>query len=109
MSMYVELLSAVFTSDRSEAAGPGELLSLARARRAEMLTSTRHVTSSAERHLTNDVSYDCALIRLCASVGIPATPGSFGQPRDERVRLERALMESGIDLADSTQELRGPV
>jgi hypothetical protein len=100
MSMYVDLLSAVFTSDRSEAAGPGELLSLARARRAQMLTSRRHVPSSAERHLTNDVSYDCALIRLCAAVGIPAAARSFGQPLEERARLERSLAENGIDLAD---------
>jgi hypothetical protein len=104
MSMYVELLSAVFTSDPSEPVGQGELLSLARSRREQKLNPTRHETSSAERHLTHDVNYDCALIRLCAAVGIPATPRSFSQPLDARARLERALAETGIDLADRTQD-----
>jgi hypothetical protein len=101
-------LSAVFTADQPAPAGPGELLSLARLRRVQMLTSTRHVTSSAERHLTKDVNYDCALIRLCASVGIAATPQSFGQPLDARARLEQALAETGIDLAHRAQDPDGP-
>src|SRR6185437_397547 len=104
MSMYVELLSAVFTSDRSGRACLGELRARACSLRAEMLSPVRHVGSSAERHLANDLSYDCALIRLCGAVGIAATPRSFGQPLDARARLERALADAGIDLADLTQD-----
>jgi hypothetical protein len=98
MAMYVQLLSAVLMSDATEAATPGELLSFARTCRQQMLTSLDHARSSAERDLAYDVSYDCALIRLCLAVGLPATPASFGQPRDERARLERALAEVGLDL-----------
>jgi hypothetical protein len=102
MAMYVQLLSAVLSavlvSDATEATTPGELLSLARQRRQQMLTSADHASSSAERDLAYDVDYDCALIRLCLAVGIPATSASFGRPRDERARLERALAEADVDL-----------
>jgi hypothetical protein len=98
MAMYVQLLSAVLTSDQVTPYAPGELLSLARTRRHQMLTSTDH-PRAAERDLAYDVDYDCALIRLCGAHGIPAAPASFGQPRAERTRLERALALAGLDLA----------
>jgi hypothetical protein len=98
MAMYVQLLSAVLTSDATEAATPGQLLSLARLRRHRLLAAADHAYSSAERDLAYDVDYDCALIRLCQAVGLPATPASFSQPRDERSRLERDLSEAGVDL-----------
>jgi hypothetical protein len=99
MAMYVQLLSAVLTSDRADAYAPGELLSLARTRRHQMLTSTSRARPSAERDLAYDVNYDCALIRLCAAAGIETAPASFGQPGVERGRLEHALAEAGVDLA----------
>jgi hypothetical protein len=104
MAMYIQLLSAAHVSDAMETATPGELLSLARLRRHRLLTATDHAHSSAERDLAYDVNYDCALIRLCMAVGLPATPASFGRPRDERARLERALAEAGLDLV--TADLR---
>jgi hypothetical protein len=99
MAMYVQLLSAVLTSDRAISYAPGELLSLARTSRHQMLSPTDSAHLSVERDLANDVTYDCALIRLCAAAGIAATPASFGQPSVERERLERALAEAGVDLA----------
>jgi hypothetical protein len=98
MAMYAQLLSAVLTSDRAVSYAPGELLSLARTSRHQMLTSTDRSHRSAERDLAYDVQYDCALIRLCSAAGIETTPASFGQPGVERARLERALTESGVDL-----------
>jgi gamma-glutamyltranspeptidase len=98
MAMYVQLLSAVFMSEAAEAATPAELLALARRHRHQMLTSPGHAPTSAERDLAYDVNYDCALIGLCLAVGIPAAPACFGRPRDERARLERALIEAGVDL-----------
>jgi hypothetical protein len=98
MAMYVQLLSAVLMSDATEASTPAELLALARTRRHRMLTSPGHAPSSAERDLAYEVNYDCALIRLCLAIGIPARAASFGQPRDERDRLEHALAEAGVDL-----------
>jgi hypothetical protein len=102
MAMYVQLLSAVLTADRAGSYAPGDLLSLARTSRHQMLTSTDRAHLSAERVLAYDVNYDCALIRLCAASGIETTPASFGQPGVERARLERALAESGVDLGQVT-------
>jgi hypothetical protein len=99
MAMYVQLLSAVLTSDGAGSYAPGELLSLARTNRHQMLTSTDRAHLSVERELAYDVNYDCALIRLCAATGIETTPALFGQPGVERERLERALAEAGVDLA----------
>ncbi len=99
MAMYVQLLSAVLTSERTNSYAPGELLARARTSRHQMLTSTSSAHLGAERVLAYDVDYDCALIRLCAAAGIETTPASFGQPGAERARLERALATTGFDLA----------
>jgi len=97
--MYVQLLAAVLAADGAVSCVPGELLSVARTSRHQMLTSTGHAHPSAERDLAYDVLYDCALIRLCAAAGIDSTPASFGRPLVERERLERALTAMGVDLA----------
>jgi len=99
MAMYVHLLSATLTSDEPRAGASGELLAVARTRRDQMLTSTNHTHPSAEQCLAYDVNYDAALIALCAVMGIDAAPASFGQPREARARLERALADAGLDLA----------
>ena len=97
MAMYVQLLSAVLLSDEATPCASGELLSLARTRRHRLLASAGH-PRSAERDLAHEVDYDCALIRLCAAHDIATAPSSFGQPRVERSRLERALARVGLDL-----------
>jgi hypothetical protein len=99
MVMYIELLSTLLTTDLETAAlDPAELLSLVRERRYRMLTSIRRFGHAVEWNLAYDADYDCALIRLCAAFGIDAGPTSFGQPREERSRLEQALTEAGVDL-----------
>jgi hypothetical protein len=98
MAMYVQLLSAVLTSEDADSHEPGMLLSVARASRRQMLTSSDRPHRSAEGDLAYDAQYDCALIRLCAAAGIETTPACFGQPRVERARLERALATTGMDL-----------
>jgi len=98
MAMYVQLLSAVLTSEEVDSHEPEKLLPRARASRHQVLTSSDRPHRSAERDLAYDVQYDCALIRLCAAAGIETTPASFGQPRVERARLERALATTGMDL-----------
>jgi hypothetical protein len=100
MAMYVQLLSAVLTFDGAGSYAPGELLSLARENRHQMLTSMDRSHLSAEGELAYDVNYDCALIRLCAATGIETTPAFFGRPGVERGRLERALAAAGVDLAE---------
>jgi hypothetical protein len=46
--------------------------------------------------LARELSYDGALIRLCASLEVRATPEWFESPRRERARLERELLRRGI-------------
>jgi hypothetical protein len=98
MAMYIQLLSAVLLSESHEAAPLAELILQARMHRHQMLMAADHSRASAEWNLAYDVTYDCALIRLCLALGIPTTPASFGRPRDERARLEQALAEAGVDL-----------
>src|ERR1700689_2701654 len=101
MTMYVHLLSAAVNSDEPRASAPRELLAVARTRRDQMLASAGHIRPSAERSLAYDVNYDAALIALCAVMGIDATPAFFGRPKEERARLERALADAGLDLAET--------
>jgi hypothetical protein len=46
--------------------------------------------------LARELSYDGALIRLCRSLEVRATPEWFDSPRRERARLERELLRRGI-------------
>ena len=46
--------------------------------------------------LARELSYDGALIRLCESLEVRATPEWFDNPRRERARLERELLRRGI-------------
>jgi hypothetical protein len=48
--------------------------------------------------LARELSYDGALIRLCASLEVRATPAWFDSPERERARLERELARRGIRL-----------
>jgi hypothetical protein len=49
--------------------------------------------------LARELSYDGALIRLCASLNVRATPAWFDSPLQERARLERELCHRGILLS----------
>jgi hypothetical protein len=60
-----------------------------------------HATGAAvpvAEALARELSYDGALIRLCASLDVRATPAWFDAPRQERARLERELSHRGIVL-----------
>ena len=46
--------------------------------------------------LARELSYDGALIRLCASLDVRATPAWFDSPERERARLEDELLHRGI-------------
>jgi hypothetical protein len=59
------------------------------------LHTTRAATPVAEA-LARELSYDGALVRLCASLEVRATPEWFDCPRRERARLERELLRRGI-------------
>ena len=58
-----------------------------------------HVTGVAApvaEALARELSYDGALIRLCESLEVRATPEWFDCPQRERARLERELLRRGI-------------
>lgn len=59
------------------------------------LHSTGAASPVAEA-LARELSYDGALIRLCESLEVRATPQWFDSPRLERARLERELLRRGI-------------
>jgi hypothetical protein len=61
-----------------------------------------HATGAAgpvAEALARELSYDGALIRLCVSLHVRATPAWFESPERERARLERELAHRGIRLA----------
>jgi hypothetical protein len=65
-----------------------------------------HATGAAApvaEALARELSYDGALIRLCVSLHVRATPEWFESPERERARLERELAHRGIRLAPQLQ------
>ena len=48
--------------------------------------------------LARELSYDGALIRLCASLDVRAAAAWFDSPERERARLEQELVHRGIRL-----------
>lgn len=92
--MYAALLSSVLSDWVDELQGEA-LIDFAQVCRAQMLNSPGGTAVVA---LAAELSYDRALIKVCEAHGIYTTPQRFSQPRAERLRLERALFEVGIDL-----------
>lgn len=57
--------------------------------------------------LAREIGYDVALLELAEVLGIETEPSRFEQPRQERARLERTLLDRGIALK-TTPEVRSP-
>ena len=94
--MYTHLLASVFEDWVDELAG-GALVEYALVCRAEMLAP--RTAGSGCVALAAEISYDHALIKLCAAKQIGVDVMGFAQPRGERDRLEHELAAAGIDLA----------
>ena len=94
--MYTHLLSSVFEDWVEGLSGP-DLVDYALLCRAEMLAP--RAAESACIALAAEITYDRALIKLCASRHIEVNVMGFARPRHERERLERELALAGIDLA----------
>jgi hypothetical protein len=105
-SMYADLLSNAIDSWQGELSG-GALFDHVLACRIEMLASAPAQGENAYLSLAKEVAYDRALIRLCASHGITANAVDFAHPNVERSRLERALVDHGINLTDLARQIRG--
>ncbi len=94
--MYRDLL----TQALGQGAAPGrpdDLLLAELVERRARLRGTRAAAPVAEA-LARELSYDGALIRLCAALDVRATPAWFDSPERERARLEGELARRGIRL-----------
>ena len=94
--MYRDLLTQALGT-HEEMPRPDDLLL------AELVDSRArlHATSAAApvaEALARELSYDGALIRLCASLEVRTTPAWFDSPERERARLEGELARRGIRL-----------
>jgi hypothetical protein len=92
--MYSDLLSQALGTDAARRKSDDLLL-------ADVVDSRirLHRTGAAApvaEALARELSYDGALIRLCASLHVSAAPAWFESPRRERARLERELLRRGI-------------
>jgi hypothetical protein len=92
--MYRDLLTRALGKDEGRHRSGDLLLADLVETRARL-----HVTGMAEpvtEALARELSYDGALIRLCASLDVRATPAWFESPERERARLECELLHRGI-------------
>jgi hypothetical protein len=97
--MYSELLSKAL--DKGEARDRSDDLLLADLVDSRVRLHAAGPAAPVAEALARELSYDGALIRLCASLAVRATPDWFESPRRERARLERELLRRGILLPPS--------
>ena len=95
--MYAHILSSVLNDWVDELSGEA-LIDFAQVCRVQMLESAGDTAVIA---LAAELSYDRALLKVCAAHGIDITGRRFSQPREERAQLEQELTAIGIDLVSS--------
>ena len=92
--MYSELLTRALGSDEE---GPrSDDLLLADLVDSRVRLQVTGAAAPVAEALARELSYDGALIRLCESLELRATPEWFDCPRRERARLEHELLRRGI-------------
>jgi hypothetical protein len=96
--MYRDLLTQALCVDEDDSTSEDLLLAELVDSRVKLQATGAAVTVAEA--LAREVSYDGALIRLCASLHVRATPAWFDTPRSERARLERELARRGIRLPE---------
>ncbi len=97
--MYVTLLRHSLDEWSNEPSRE-ELLEHVLSRRFQMLVGPSQLGENVYSALATEVGYDRALIKLALAHDIRTSPEDFTKPAQERLRLERALLDSGIDLTD---------
>ena len=97
--MYSELLS--WALDEGEERQRSDDLLLAEIVDSRVRLHAAPSAAPVAEALARELSYDGALIRLCESLEVRATPEWFDSPRRERARLERELLRRGILLPPS--------
>jgi hypothetical protein len=95
MVIYVDLLTQALGTDEAIPRSSDLLL-------ADLVQSRDRLraadSGSAAEALARELSYDGALIRLCTSIQVAASPSGFTNPPAERARLEHLLSDSGLEL-----------
>ncbi len=99
MSIYAGLLDHILDQVPPGRSSGEELAELLRCRKRLVGEGARPTGSEgASSALAEQLSYDAALIVLARRHDIECSSQRFGQPIEERVRLERALAARGICL-----------
>jgi len=98
--MYADILSSVLNDWVDELSGDA-LIDFAQVCRAQLRISSRDTAILA---LAAELSYDRALIKVCQAHGIDVTTLRFSHPKQERTRLEGALIAIGIDLVSASRD-----
>src|SRR3984957_15404693 len=99
--MYVDLLIRALGTDEAGSKSNDLLLADLVDSRARLRDVNGGSASSAAESLAREISYDGALIRLCGALAVPAPPSRFGNPPQERQRLELELTALGLPLIES--------
>jgi hypothetical protein len=100
MSIYERLLrSALEQSQSHESSTSGDALAqLLERRRSAGNCSSYSGPDRAPAAIADQLAYDVALIELSLRLGLEVDLTKFDQPRQERRRLEQALISRGVDL-----------
>ena len=111
MSMYAQFLS-IALDQASHSDGPpttGQALGrLIQCRnRTDGVRGENGDVGGAPDALSRELDYDVALITLARLIGIHSQVEAFDQPRTERLRLERALVDHGIRLDELETSMGG--
>lgn len=99
--MYTQLLDAVL-ADEEDPANPsrpaGPLAELNRLRHVIEKRAARTDPGWALQAVADQLAYDAALVRMARRHGVPTDTGEFMVPYRGRARLERALIDQGVNL-----------
>ena len=98
-SMYADLLTNAL-ANMDGAWRADDLFDHVLACRIEMLSSSSLPGDDAYLTLAKEIAYDRALIRLCVTHGVEARAVDFAHPGEERRRLERALIDRGVNFTE---------
>jgi hypothetical protein len=103
--MYLHLLTSVL-DDWVEELNGAALVDYAITCRAEIQARNPRRNEAADIALSAEISYDRALVKLCAEHLVDVDITEFSHPLLARSRLERALAGKGVVLAPFTQVRR---
>jgi hypothetical protein len=110
MSMYVQLLDASLDElvSSTDLTAPDALAELVRRRSSLCAKRASHLESHlpASDSVSDELSYDVALIRLARVLGIACDVKDFERPGHGRARIELNLVSRGIEVDELDPQTR---